>query len=84
MAVAQVLEIIGALGVLAAFAGAQLKRLELSSWRYLGLNAGGSAVLAAIAVHDHSWGFVLLEGVWAVVSVIGLIAKARGGDPVPD
>jgi hypothetical protein len=84
MAGVQVLEIAGALGVLAAFAGAQTKRLQLGSWLYLGLNAGGSAVLAAIAVHDRSWGFVLLEGVWAVVSVIGLIVKARGEGPVPD
>ena len=77
----QVVEIVGAIAILAAFAGAQLKKLDVGSWTYLGLNAVGSAVLAAIAVHDRSWGFVLLEGVWAVVSIIGLLVKAHGGEP---
>ncbi len=77
----QVVEIVGAIAILAAFAGAQLKKLDVASWTYLGLNAVGSAVLAAIAVHDRSWGFVLLEGVWAVVSIIGLLVKAHGGEP---
>jgi hypothetical protein len=47
---------------------------------YLVLNLVGSAVLAADAWWGRQWGFVLLEGVWAAVSLGGLAAlrSARG------
>jgi len=76
--VVDVVEILGAVAILVAFAAAQAHRLEVDAWSYLALNAAGSAVLAVIAAADRSWGFLLLEGVWAIVSVIGLIGKARG------
>lgn len=40
---------------------------------YLVLNALGSAILAYDAFHTQQWGFVLLEGVWAIVSIKGLL-----------
>ena len=45
---------------------------------YLWLNLIGSAVLAVIAAAHTDWGFLLLEGVWAIVSAWGLIELARG------
>ena len=48
---------------------------------YSALNFAGSAVLAVIAVVEVQWGFLLLEGVWALVSLWGLIAILRGGRP---
>ncbi|MGI9090597.1 MAG: hypothetical protein ACR2GG_05770 [Gemmatimonadaceae bacterium] len=36
---------------------------------YNALNAVGSALLAWVAVHDQRWGFILLEGIWALVSL---------------
>jgi hypothetical protein len=39
---------------------------------YLILNLAGSAVLAADAAAGSQWGFLLLEGEWAVVSLVGL------------
>jgi hypothetical protein len=46
---------------------------------YLSLNLVGSLVLAVLAFLDEDWGFLLLEGVWAVVSTAGLIERLRKG-----
>ena len=72
-----VLEIAGAVTVLVAFAASQAGRLEQRTWTYQLLNLVGSAVLAAIAAAESSWGFLLLEGSWAVVSLIAVIALLR-------
>jgi hypothetical protein len=65
---AQVIQIVGALIILAAFAGTQLGELESDSRLYLLLNLVGSVVLAILAVIEGQIGFILLEGVWAIVS----------------
>lgn len=76
----QVVQIAGALLILAAFVLAQRKRLDTSSTVYLVLNTVGAAALAVVAFRDRDWGFVLLEGVWALVSGWALVAgRARGG-----
>jgi hypothetical protein len=67
------LQIIGALLVLAGFGAAQFGRLTTTSVTYLTVNLVGSALLAGLALDGHEWGFLLLEGVWAIVSAIGLI-----------
>ncbi len=72
-----VLQLLGALAVLAAFVGVQLDRLSPASLHSLTLNLAGSAVLAALALHERQWGFLLLEGVWAVVSGYGLAQALR-------
>lgn len=77
MDVVDVLEIAGALTILAAFAASQAGRLEQRTRTYQVLNLVGSAVLAVIAAAHGSWGFLLLEGSWAVVSLIGLLALLR-------
>ena len=67
------LQILGALLVLTGFAAAQFGRLSPRSRPYLVVNLLGSAVLAGLALHSGDWGFLLLEGVWAVVSAVGLL-----------
>ena len=71
----------GSLLVLAGFALAQWGLLDLKSKRYLILNTVGSAVLAVDAVIGQQWGFLLLEGVWAIVSGISLVAVLAGRSP---
>jgi hypothetical protein len=68
----QVIQIVGALLILAAFAAVQFDRMRPDSRLYLALNLAGSAILAVLAVNAAQWGFVLLEGVWAIVSAWGL------------
>ena len=64
----QIVQIAGALAILAAYVLAQAGALDQGSRRYLVLNLAGSAVLAADAWFGAQWGFLLLEGVWALVS----------------
>jgi hypothetical protein len=74
-------EVGGSLLILAAFATAQTGRLDVRSVPYLLLNVVGAAVLAVIAAAHGSWGFLLLEGTWTVVSAISLVSalwKRRG------
>jgi hypothetical protein len=68
----QIVQILGALLILAAYAAAQFGALNQRSRVYLALNLVGSAVLAVLAWHEDQWGFLLLEGVWALVSVWGI------------
>lgn len=72
-----VAEIVGALTILVAFAAAQAGRLQQRTVTYQLLNLLGSGVLATIAAVQLSWGFLLLEGSWAVISLIGLISLRK-------
>ena len=74
-----VLELGGAVSILAAFTLGQLRLLDQHSLVYLVLNLVGSAVLAVIAFAEKRWGFLLLEGVWSIVSAVSLVAVLRSG-----
>jgi drug/metabolite transporter (DMT)-like permease len=73
----QVIQLLGALLVLAGFVLAQRGVLDARSRVYLLVNLVGSAVLAVDAWFGAQWGFFVLEGVWAVVSAAGLVGTAR-------
>ncbi len=75
------LELAGAVCILAGFTLGQMGRLDQRSLVYLILNLAGSSVLAVIAFVDHRWGFLLLEGVWSIVSAVSRIDVLRGGRP---
>ena len=73
----QPVQIAGAIAILVAFVLAQAGVLPLRSVRYLVLNLAGSAVLTVDAYFERQWGFVLLEGVWAIVSAWSLLTRRR-------
>jgi hypothetical protein len=70
-----VLQIAGAVAVLIPFVAVQLGRLSPSAQVYLWFNLAGSGVLAALALIDRDWGFLLLEGVWAAVAAGALLRR---------
>ncbi|CAO5229755.1 CBU_0592 family membrane protein [Frankia sp. AgKG'84/4] len=71
-----VVQVAGSLLILAAFAGALLGQVDQRGRRYLLANAVGSATLAATALLGREWGFLLLEGTWALVSLGSLARRA--------
>jgi len=71
----QLIQLLGSLLVLAAFAAAQRGLLPQTSRAYLTLNLTGSALLAVLALYERQWGFLLLEAVWALVSGWGLVRR---------
>lgn len=67
------IELLGAVLILSAFVLAQLGRLETASPVYLFLNLAGATILTFAAAFDRDFGFLVLEGVWAVFSAYALV-----------
>jgi hypothetical protein len=74
----QLIQVVGALLILGGFAAAQFGWLRVDSRPYLLLNLFGSLVLAYLAWHEDQLGFLLLEAVWAAVSLWSLVRVMRG------
>src|SRR5262249_34245000 len=72
VAMDQFIQILGAVLVLIAYIAAQLRMLDGKSYPYLVLNLLGSGLLAVLAAAGAQWGFLLLEGTWALVSLLSL------------
>jgi hypothetical protein len=73
----QVIQVLGALMILVAYAAAQTGRWSTDALVYLWLNLVGSAILAVLAAISENWGFLLLEGVWAIVTAASLLKRRR-------
>jgi hypothetical protein len=63
----QVVSVLGALAILAAYAANQFGLLGPSNLSYSAMNFVGSAVLTVIAVVEVQWGFILLEGMVTIL-----------------
>jgi hypothetical protein len=75
---AQTIQVIGAILILIAYVAAQFKYMSPHSVSYLLANLIGSVTLAALALFDSQWGFLLMETVWAIVSGVNLIRLIWG------
>ena len=73
----QVASLVGAACILAAYALLQAGRLDRESRLFNALNFVGSSILAWIAIVDRRWGFIVLEVVWALISLPGLLRPSR-------
>ena len=78
MSADQIVQIVGALLILVGFILTQGNVLDADSYLYLVLNLAGATILAVLAFQAQRWGFVLLEGVWALVALAGLIVRMSG------
>jgi hypothetical protein len=68
----QAIGVLGAVLILVPFGATQLGRLSTSSLSYQIMNLVGAVILTTIAILERQYGFILLEGVWALMSLIGL------------
>ena len=69
----------GALLILVAYIGHQMRWMDSRKAAYNILNAVGSAILAYIAFRPFQVGFVVLEVTWTAVSVYALMRQSSLG-----
>jgi hypothetical protein len=72
----QTISLIGAALLLVGFGAMQMRRMKSDGAWFNALNAVGSGLLAWVAIHDRRAGFIILEVVWAVLSLPPLYRAA--------
>jgi hypothetical protein len=77
----QILSLAGAAFVLVAFGGLQLGRMAPEDLHYQLTNLVGATLLIAAAVMTKTWGFIVLNVVWAAFAVVKLVGLARHRTP---
>jgi hypothetical protein len=75
----QFVSLAGAVLILAAYALSQAGRLGPRDVSYMVMNVVGASLLTWVAVVDRRVGFILLEGAWAVLSLVPLLRVRRRG-----
>jgi len=73
--------ILGAALILAAFFANQRSWITSRAPSYLWANFVGALLLAFVAVIDGRIGFILLEGLWALVSMWSIATRSRNVAP---
>jgi hypothetical protein len=76
----QLVSVLGSLLVLGAYVASQFGYLSAKGLAYAYANIVGSGILAVVATLEAQWGFLLLEGAWASVSLVAVMrhrAKAN-------
>lgn len=77
----QIVSVVGAVLILGAYAALQANRLDQKGRTFCLMNFFGSALLTWIAVVDQRVGFIVLEGAWALLSLVPLVRPARPARP---
>lgn len=78
--VSQLLSVVGAALILVAYAGNQRGWTGPDRLSYNLMNLGGALLLLWVALVDRRAGFILLESVWAAVTVPPLWRSLRSDD----
>ncbi len=68
---------VGAMMILVAYAGQQMKWMDPRSAVYNLLNIIGSGILCYIAFYPFKLGFVVLEGTWVLISIYAMVRNRR-------
>src|SRR5215204_6944321 len=71
----QLVSVLGSLLVLVAYVASQFGYLSAKGLAYAFANIVGSGLLAVIATLEAQWGFLLLEGAWASVSLVAAVKQ---------
>jgi hypothetical protein len=72
----QLVSVIGSLLVLVAYVASQIGWLSVKGFSFAFANIVGSGLLAVVAALEEQWGFLLLEGAWASVSLVAAIRQS--------
>ena len=76
----QVISVVGAILILAAYAMLQRGRLSREDRVFNVMNFVGSSLLAWVAIVDRRAGFIALEVAWALLSVPGMLRGRASTD----
>ncbi|HEX8096520.1 MAG TPA: hypothetical protein VF507_00730 [Pyrinomonadaceae bacterium] len=75
----QVVSILGACLVLAAYGLQHFRLLSADGAPYLLMNFVGGAALCFVAVLTRQMGFIIMEGAWVLISLHGILRLRRAG-----
>ena len=73
----QLISLVGAVVILVAYVALQLGWMTGQDRWFNFLNFAGSSLLTWVAVVDWRVGFIVLESAWAVLSLFGMLRRAR-------